>query len=61
MKRYFIVILGSVSLLFWGCASDRQPVVTQADKAGEGGGGFRAASWGMDMEEVKEVEAVEEY
>lgn len=55
MKRYYIVILGSVSLLFWGCASDRQPV-TPADKAGEGGGGFRATSWGMDMEEVKAVE-----
>ncbi|GAH68180.1 unnamed protein product, partial [marine sediment metagenome] len=55
MKRNAVVILWSITMLLLGCASDRQPV-TQTDKAGGGGGGFRAASWGMNMEEVKEVE-----
>ena len=55
MKRYFIVILGSVFLLLLGCTSDRQPA-TPAGKAGRGGGGFRNACWGMGRAQVRAVE-----
>lgn len=54
MKKYFIVLLGSFSLLLFGCASSHQSV--PADKADKGGGGFRGAVWGADKEEVERGE-----
>jgi|GEM_PF-1217607 len=51
MKRIFIVFFWITSLLFLGCASDRQPA-TPADKTGN----FRRACWGMDRVQVEAVE-----
>ena len=54
MKKYFIVLLGSISVLFLGCASSHQSVT--ADKADKGGGGFRGSVWGTDKAEVEKGE-----
>ena len=54
MKKYFVVILGSISLLFFGCASTHQSV--PANKADKGGGGFRGIAWGTDRAEVEKGE-----
>jgi len=54
MKKYFVVILGSISLLLFGCASTHQSV--SANKADKGGGGFRGIAWGTDRAEVEKGE-----
>ena len=51
MNKYFMVILGSISLLLLGCASSHQSV--PADKSDKGGGGFRGLAWGTDKTEVE--------